>query len=506
MNTSALLRNAARVFGECPALSVGDELRFTYAQLHERAARLGGALRSTYRLAPGARVLLAMSNSPVYLEVLFAAWEAGLVVVPVNAKLHPREMAYIADNCQAALCLATEELAHGVEAALRDAALSTPVVCVDHPDYEKLLRSEALPSVDSDPSDLAWIFYTSGTTGKPKGAMLSHLNLQVMSWSFLADMDSVTEKDSMLHLGPLSHASGLLALPGVSKAAHHVLPASGGFDPAEIASLLNHYTSMSFFAAPTMARRLLESPQIAACKLDHLRTILGGAAPFYRTDVKRIIEAFPGRFTNGYGQGECPATITGMPKGMYASLEEGQLDSVGIARSGVEIKVVGEDGQTVSPGEVGEIIVRSPIVMQGYWNNEEATKSAIRNGWLYTGDVGTLDARGLLYLKDRSKDLIISGGSNIYPREVEDVLLLHPGVAEAAVIGEADPEWGEIVVACIVAKAGATVRREELDRLCLENLARFKRPKQYVFLEAMPRNVTGKILKTALRESVKTNG
>jgi acyl-CoA synthetase (AMP-forming)/AMP-acid ligase II len=236
-----------------------------------------------------------------------------------------------------------------------------------------------------------------------------------------------------------------------------------------------------------------------------LRTILGGAAPFYRTDVKRIIEAFPGRFTNGYGQGECPATITGMPKGMYASLEEAQLDSVGIARSGVEMKVVGEDGQALPPGELGEIIVRSPIVMQGYWNNEEATKSAIRNGWLYTGDVGTLDARGLLYLKDRSKDLIISGGSNIYPREVEDVLLLHPGVAEAAVIGEADPEWGEIVVACIVAKPGATVRREELDRLCLDNLARFKRPKQYVFLETMPRNVTGKILKTALREYVKVN-
>lgn len=505
MNTSALLRNAALVFGDRPAMSVGDEIHFTYGQLRERAARLGGALRTIYGLTPGARVLLAMSNRPVYLEVLFAAWEAGLVVVPVNAKLHPREMAYIADNCQAALCVATDELAGGVEMALRDAALSTPVVCVDHSDYERLFRSEALPSIDSEPSDLAWIFYTSGTTGKPKGAMLSHLNLQLMSWSFLADMDSVNEKDSMLHLGPLSHASGLLALPGVAKAAHHVLPPSGGFDTAEIARLIDHYDSLSFFAAPTMARRLLDCPHIAACNLDHLRTILGGAAPFYRADVKRIIETFPGRFTNGYGQGECPATITGTPKSLYSNLEFEQLDSVGIARSGVEMKIVGEDGKSVRPGEVGEIIVRSPIVMQGYWNNEVATRSALKNGWLYTGDLGTMDARGLLYLKDRSKDLIISGGSNIYPREVEDVLLLHPDVVEAAVIGEADPEWGESVVACIVAKPGVTIDQEELDRLCLENMARFKRPKRYVFVDAFPRNATGKILKTTLREATKSS-
>ncbi len=504
MNTFALLRNAALVYGACPALSVGDELRFSYRQLYERALRMSGALRSTHGLARGARVVVAMSNHPSYLEVLFAAWGAGLVVVPVNARLHAREIAYIAQDCQAALCFATDDIAHDLAKALQDAAVPARLIAVGDSAYQDLLRGEATEPIHREPADLAWIFYTSGTTGKPKGAMLSHLNLQLMSWSFLADGDQVTQKDAFLHLGPLSHAAGLLALPAVAKAAHHVLPASGGFDTAEIARLVDHFAQLSFFVSPTIARRLMACPQIAASKLDHVRSLLGGAAPFLPADVKRIIETLPGRFTNGYGQGECPATITGVPKHLYASLSLEQLDTVGIARSGVELRIVDEHGQAVPPGEVGEIVVRSPIVMQGYWNNEEATRATLRNGWLHTGDLGRIDADGLLYLKDRCKDLIISGGSNIYPREVEDVLLLHPGVAEAAVVGETDPEWGESVVAFVVPQPGATVPTEELDALCLTRMARFKRPKRYVFIGAMPRNATGKILKTTLREKARS--
>jgi long-chain acyl-CoA synthetase len=280
----------------------------------------------------------------------------------------------------------------------------------------------------------------------------------------------------------------------------HVLPESGIFDPDEIAALIDANESLTFFAAPTMLRRLVESPRVAASNLSHVRSILGGAAPFYAEDIRRGIDLFGMRFTNGYGQGECPCTITAMPKRFYTpDIDADRLASVGIARTGVEVRVVDANGAELPPGECGEIIVRSDIVMRGYWNNEAATKQALAGGWLHTGDIGRMDSGGFLWLLDRSKDLIISGGSNIYPREVEDVLLGASGVLEVAVVGEPDPEWGENVIAFVVVRGGYTPEVAALDALCLENLARFKRPKRYVFLDALPRNSTGKVLKTTLR-------
>jgi long-chain acyl-CoA synthetase len=234
-----------------------------------------------------------------------------------------------------------------------------------------------------------------------------------------------------------------------------------------------------------------------------VRSILGGAAPFYAEDVRRSLATFGPRFTNGYGQGECPCTISAMPKRLYAGdLDEQRLTSVGIARTGVEVRVVGAQGNELQPGERGEIVVRSDIVMRGYWGNPAASEQALSGGWLHTGDVGMMDASGFLSLMDRSKDLIISGGSNIYPREVEDVLLGEADILEVSVVGEYDPEWGESVVAFIVPRVGKTPTTEQLDQHCLANLARFKRPKRYEFVDALPRNSTGKVLKTELRKRV----
>jgi long-chain acyl-CoA synthetase len=502
MNIVSLLRNAARVFGDRPAVSIGDELTHSYAQLYSRSVRLAAGLRGRLNLNIGDRVALVMSNRPVYLEVLFAIWHAGLAAVPVNSKLHAREVAFILDNCQASACFVTEDHAEGVAGAVADVRCVRHVISVDGADYEALMaepREEAVRTRD----DLAWLFYTSGTTGKPKGAMLSHLNLQLMAWSYLCDFDLLTEKDSILHLGPQSHAAGLLALAHVAKASHHLLPGSGGFDPGEIADVINRAESVTFFAAPTMLRRLVESSQVRGCHIDHVRSILGGAAPFYAEDVRRGLAVFGPRFTNGYGQGECPCTITAMPKHLYsAALDDQALASVGIARTGVVVRVVDPQDRELPPGEIGEIMVCSDIVMSGYWLNPQATDQALAGGWLHTGDLGALTDRGFLTLMDRSKDLIISGGSNIYPREVEDVLLTHPAVAEASVIGELDAEWGENVVAVIVARSGEAPTPEQLDRVCLENLARFKRPKRYVFVRALPRNNTGKVLKRELRNLI----
>jgi long-chain acyl-CoA synthetase len=503
MNTSLLLRNTARAFGDRPAISLGEETCFTYAELHERVSKLAGGLTELKRLKPGDRVVVAMSNRPIYLEVLFAIWQAGMVAVPVNAKLHPREIAFIVENCGARLCFATEDHADAIATALENSAAlvkdSVPVVCVDKKEYNQLMYLPA-HAAEAAGDELAWIFYTSGTTGRPKGAMLTHQNLQLMAWSYLCDIDLVTPADSLLHLGPQSHAAGLLALTHVAKASNHVLPVSGGVDAAEIASLIDRYDNLTFFAAPTMLRRMLESDAMASCNIDHVRTIIGGGAPFYASDVRRALQAYGPRFTNGYGQGECPCTITSMPKHLYSpEMSDEELVSVGLGRSGVEVRVVDTDGRELPTGNVGEIVVRSPIVMRGYWDNPDATASAIKDGWLHTGDLGAMDRRGLLTLKDRSKDLIISGGSNIYPREVEDVLLTHEGVAEVAVVGQPDAEWGESVVAFVVSIGGAPPPTDQLDRLCLESLARYKRPKRYVFVDSLPRNNTGKVLKNDLR-------
>jgi long-chain acyl-CoA synthetase len=502
LNISTLLSNSARSFGARPAICIGDKITHTYAQLYGRSARLAAGLQLSVQLKPGDRVALVMSNCPAYLEVLFAIWHAGLAAVPINAKLHAREVAVILDDCKPSLCFVTRDLANVASMAAADAGCVKRIVCVDDSEYEALMHDPSAAETRSR-DDLAWLFYTSGTTGRPKGAMLSHLNLQLMAWSYLCDFDLLTENDSLLHLGPQSHAAGLLALSHVAKASLHILPESGAFDPREIASIIDRAQGVTFFAAPTMLRRLVENTEIVQCRVEHVRTILGGAAPFFADDVKRILNTFGPRFTNGYGQGECPCTISAMPKRLYSlELDDQHLVSVGIARTGVEIQIVDSEGRAVAPGEIGEILVRSDIVMRGYWQNPQASERTLAGGWLHTGDLGVMDDLGYLWLKDRSKDLIISGGSNIYPREVEDVLLLDSSVAEASVVGEPDPEWGESVVAFIVSRQGYCPTSAQLDRLCLDNLARFKRPKRYLFVDELPKNSTGKVLKTELRARI----
>jgi acyl-CoA synthetase (AMP-forming)/AMP-acid ligase II len=498
MNLAALLHNAAAAFGHRPALSLGERVLLDYRGLQARVARLAAGLRGA-GLKPGDRVALVMSNRPCYLELLFAIWHAGLVAVPVNARLHPREVAFILQDCGVSLLFVTGELAEAMAQAAVQAGCVRRVVDVDHADYEHLLLEPA-PTATARGDDLAWIFYTSGTTGRPKGAMLTHRNLQLMAWSYLCDVDFLTEQDSLLHLGPQSHAAGLFGLSFVAKGAHHVMPESGGFEPGELVSLIGRYPSATFFLAPTMLRRLVADRAIAQCRVENVRTLLCGAAPIYASDVRGALAVFGPRFWNGYGQGECPCTITAMPKHLYAEgLSEERLTSVGIVRTGVEVCITDDRGKPLPPGEVGEITVRGDVVMRGYWNNPEATARALRDGWLFTGDLGVMDAEGYLWLKDRSKDLIISGGANIYPREVEEVLLSDPAVAEAAVVGRPDPQWGESVVAFVVPRAGAIADPARLDRLCLDNIARFKRPRQYVVVPELPRNNTGKVLKTELR-------
>ncbi len=511
MNIAAYLANAAKAFAERPAISVGDRQVYNYRQLYNRVIRLAAGLRAIAGIVPGDRIALVMSNRPQYVELYYAIWHAGLTAVPVNAKLHPKEIAFILYNCAVKACFASSDLVEVVNTAGQDVQCVKRVVDVDSSDYDALLQHEPMPQHPSQRDDLAWIFYTSGTTGRPKGAMLSQQNLNVMLMSYLVDIDYLTQYDALLHLGPQSHAAGMFCLSHIAKGSNQVLPASGGFDETELVGLIEHYPNSTFFVAPTMLRRLMAAPQMKSAKLENIRTVLCGAAPIYVEDVKRALHTFGPRFWNGYGQGEAPCTITAMPKYFYAEDRhpryEARIASVGITRSGVEVRVVDAEDRDVAPGEVGEIIVRGDVVMAGYWNNPDASATALRNGWLHTGDLGAFDNDGFLTLKDRSKDLIISGGANIYPREIEEVLLTYTGVAEVAVVGRPDQEWGEQVVAFVVTDGARKLSEDELDKHCLENIARFKRPKLYVFVSELPKNHYGKVLKTELRrKAVALNG
>jgi long-chain acyl-CoA synthetase len=364
-------------------------------------------------------------------------------------------------------------------------------------DYHALFKTEPMAMTAQAADDLAWLFYTSGTTGRPKGAMLTHRNLAVMSDAYAQEVDPITPGDPILHAAPMSHGSGLYIMAHVAGLGVNVVPESGGFDAEEIYRLLDRWPRASMFAAPTMLKRLVESPVDG--NVGNIRTFVWGGAPMYVEDALRALDRFGPRLAQIYGQGESPMTISVLSRAEVADRAHPRwrerLASAGRPFACVDVKVTDADDRLLPAGEMGEILVRGDVVMKGYWRNEAASAIALRDSYLHTGDVGAFDAEGYLALKDRSKDLIISGGSNIYPREVEEVLLRHAGVRDVSVIGRPDAEWGEAVVAYVVGEAD----RSELDALCLASIARFKRPKDYVFIEALPKNNYGKILKTELR-------
>ena len=491
-----------------PAIFEGSRMWATHAQWAARSAGLALRLRAA-GLQPGDRVVLFMRNHPRYLEILWGAWWAGLVVVPVNAKLHPAEAEWIIDDAQARLAFVTRDVAPNpltgldwevdVESVEADALLEPP-------------GHEAPQPAERRGNDLAWLFYTSGTTGRPKGVMLTHRNLMTMGLGYFVDVDPIAADDAMVYAAPMSHGCGIYAIPHLMAGARHVVPASGGVDPAELFALGRELGPLSTFAAPTIVKRIVDHAQAQGLGADataaSFKTIVYGGAPMYLADIRRALDVMGPVFVQIYGQGETPMVGTALSRRHLAETAHprylDRLASVGVAQTPVQVRVADAQGGSVAAGEIGEVLVRGDTVMAGYWRNPEATAAAVRDGWLWTGDIGTLDEDGFLTLKDRSKDLLISGGSNIYPREVEEVLLMAPGVAEAAVVGAPDPEWGEIVVAFVVARPGQRLDEAALDAYCLEHIARFKRPKRYLFVEALPKNNYGKVLKTELRERLRT--
>lgn len=506
MNIAKLLENAGRSFGDSTAVCLGTRTILNYTQLCARAECVAGALRERFALKPGQRVAVIMTNVPEYLEILFGIWWAGLVAVPINARLHAREVHYILESSDAKVCFTNSD----VHASIRELEGNLPglkaLISVQDPAFRTLVHSGRVDVAELRPEEPAWLFFTSGTTGKPKAATLTHRNLMMMSLAYLADIQPVTREHTIFHAAPMSHGTGLLAIPHVAKASANVILESRSMNHDEIFELLTVYRNVTMYHTPTMVKRMVSHPGLAGARLDNLNAVFYGGSPMYLADLSQAIDRLGPRLVQMWAQAETPNTGTYLSKSHHMDKAHPRyaerISSAGIARTGVEVRVADPDDRTLPADEVGEVLVRGEVVMAGYWNAPEATAETLRNGWLHTGDLGSMDVDGFLSIKDRAKDMIISGGFNIYPREIEEVLLQHPDVLEVSVIGRPHADLVEEVVACVVKRPASSLSNAELDTMCLDNIARFKRPREYFFLAELPKGYYGKVQKRELRDLI----
>ncbi len=493
MNVYSMLADAIRRRANETAVSWGSR-RQSYREFDGTCAALG-AWFAAKGCSRGDRILLFIRNGFEFPALLLATMRAGLVVVPVNAKLHPREVAWIAGDAEPKLIITHAEHIEDLKDAL-PSGFDPELLAIEA--FELPAPIEPDHPADVEPDDAAWIFYTSGTTGKPKGATLTHRNIVASAVNCLADVFEFQESDRVLHVAPLSHGSGIYLIPSLARGAENIIYDGSGFRPAEVFDTVVALSiTVIAFVAPTMIVRLLEAPP--RDDIGSLRGVVYGGATIHLEHIRAAVARFGPIFHQLYGQGEAPMTISYLPGAAHLDADDETLLSAGYVRSGVEVRIVDDNDNQVPAGEDGEICVRGDVVMKGYWRNAEATAKALRGGWLHTGDIGRFDAGGRLRVLDRRHDTIISGGSNIYPKEIEDVIAAHPGVREVIAFGLPDVEWGESVCVAVVADDAALDEAAVLD-YCKANLASFKKPKRVIFMDELPKNAYGKVLRRDLRE------
>jgi len=515
MTTADQLARHARTIPDAPALRAGGVSR-SYAQLDERVSRLAHALRER-GVRSGDRVAVLGFNTPEVVEAYWASVRLGAICVPVNFRLVADEIAYVLADSGARAAVVQERLAPVLlDAAARGGEVSAVLVYADGEGADPGLPADAgglrvdpyetalaaaspeFAELQVDERSPAFIMYTSGTTGRPKGAVLTHHNLLMHAFSSIVHLGGRPDDLVWLAAAPLFHIAGLSGmLPALLRGGRTVLLPSGGFDPAATLDLIERERVTSVFFVPAQWQALVDVPDVRERDLSCLSRVSWGAAPASTTLLRTMLETFPqAEIATSFGQTECSPVTTTL-RGEDALRKIG---SIGTPMLNVECRIVDEEMNDVPRGEVGEIVYRSPMVMSGYWNNPEATAEAFRGGWFHSGDLVREDEDGYLYVVDRKKDMIISGGENIYCAEVEDVLAAHPKVAEVALIGMPDEKWGETPLAVVVPHDPADPpTAAELSEWCLDRLARYKRPHHLCLLEALPRNPSGKVLKTDLR-------
>jgi acyl-CoA synthetase (AMP-forming)/AMP-acid ligase II len=498
-----------RALRDCPdaeALSAGGR-RFSYATFTARVARLAGALTSL-GMRPGDRVGMLALNSHRYIEYFFAVWWGGGVINPVNIRWNPKEVAYSLDDCDTRLLIVDDTFAPMVE-ALRGLSSSletvvyageanAPAGCFD---FETIL-AHAEPSADAGRGgdDLAAVMYTGGTTGRPKGVMLSHHNLTHNMRNSLAALPR-RPGSAALVAAPVFHIGGCAVVLQILMAHHRaiVIPM---FEELAVLRAIQDEGATEVFLVPNMLKRVVDHPRFHEFDTSNLEMMIYGAAPIDSALLTQAMAAFPNAaFCQAYGMTECSPLLAVLDPDVHSSegIAAGKLRSAGKPLPQIELRVVDSEDRVVPPGTVGEIIARGPTVMVGYWNRPDETANALRGGWMHTGDGGYLDDDGYLYVVDRLKDMVITGGENVYSGEVENAIAQHPDVSMSAVIGIPDDEYGERVHAVVVLRPGATPAPEALVEHCRSLIAGFKCPRSLEFRDQLPLSAAGKVLKHELR-------
>ncbi|MCC7411173.1 MAG: AMP-binding protein [Gammaproteobacteria bacterium] len=496
LTIGAGLRTAVRRHPDKVALSLGPrELR--YGALGERINRVANAA-GAMGLAPGAHVVLIAPNCIEYLELVAGLADAGLAAVTANPHLTMPELAAICDDAQAQAIICHDSLEEQVRAINAVPAERIVTIGRDYEAWRDRGSSDPAGPVIDEHATFA-ISYTSGTTGRPKGVLLSHRSRVLTFFAMAVEYGCYGPDDLTLALAPMYHGAGFAfaCAPLYFGGTTRIL---AKFDPERTLHELQDSAATSVFMVPTHFHALFALPEAvrAAHRYPALKTIISNAAPLAQPMKERIVDYFgEGLLFEAYG-----STEGGIVSNLRPVDQLRKLQCVGLPFPCTEIRILGEDGAPVAPGTPGEVWSRSAYLFNGYWRQPEATAEATRDGWLSVGDLGRLDSEGYLYIEGRKKDMIISGGINVYPREIEELLQTHPAVHEAAVVGIADPQWGEAVVACIVRRPDASVDGAELERLCRERLAKFKVPKSFRFVDEIPRNPSGKVVKRMLREGL----
>jgi long-chain acyl-CoA synthetase len=508
MNVGELVRRCAMWFSDRVALVHGDR-SLTYRELNERINRLSHALLSL-GLQKGDRVSILSKNRPQILEGVYACYKAGLVTVPLNARLAIPELVYMLNNSESSALILGEEFVESIDHARTEFPCVRHCIAMSQPrssmhDYETLLKNapSSEPEVDVDLDDLASLNYTSGTTGTLKAAMLTHRSRICMAEKQLLIPGINVDRTSVIcHVGPITHGGYTMVLPFLLRGGRSLI--FPGFEVDLLLRTIEKERVTHLLLVPTMINMMLNHPDISNYDLSSLRTIFYSASPMPVERIKQALQVFGPVLIQGYGCTESSALITYLPKEDHVfegdSKRLRRLASCGVPVMACDVRVVNENGQDVKPGEVGEIIERGDDTMIGYWRDPERTAETLKNGWLYTRDMATVDEDGYIYIVDRKADMIISGGYNIYPSEVEEVLYRHPAVYEASVISVPDDLWGESVKAIVVLKEGMKVTEEELIQHCKNYLSSYKKPKSVDFVSDLPKNPYGKVLRRKLRE------
>lgn len=512
MNLSHVLRQSARRFGHDIGLIWGEQV-WTWAELDARVDAMCAALAAK-GVSKGDRVLVQSSNCNQMFESMFACFRLGAVWVPTNFRQSPTEVAYLSQSSGASVLICRRDFPDHVPVSLEAAPSIKTVISIGQSDwgesYNELVDAysgEPFKAADVEHDDPCWFFYTSGTTGRPKAAVLTHGQMGFVLTNHLCDlMPGTTAHDASIVVAPLSHGAGIHQLVNTARSVKSILPANAGFDGDEIWSLVEKWKVTNLFTVPTIVNLLVEDAAVDTYDRSSLRYVIYAGAPMYREDQKKALAKLGPVLVQYFGLGEVTGNITVLPPALH-SAEDGphvKIGTCGFERTAMQVSIQNDMGEEVAPGETGEIAVCGPAVFAGYYNNPEANDKAFRNGWFLTGDLGHLDDEGFLYITGRASDMYISGGSNIYPREIEEKILAHPKISEVGIVGVPDPKWGEVGVAVCV--ASGDVSEADLLAWMSDKVARYKLPKRVFFWDELPKSAYGKITKKLLKTQLEERG